>query len=444
MRASTAEPGASHPAGMYVLAASAALHNFAFWGVAALFPFYTTSVGGLSESDASEAYGTFLGASMALPLVGGVLVSHFQRCTALLVVAFASLVAGASFLAFVGVQWINPAFGLVALGYGLFWPAVIVVVGNLYDDRQDLRDPGFTLFYALASAGVFAALVFSTLLLESATWESLYLAVAGAGALGLAAFLLGGRVVGTLSPVSPVRDRARHTSGPDGAATDRRRVIAVVSVTGSAIFFWIGCSLMGSNVEFFLRKHVHFAIAGVDLPPIVFLCLTSFAVVVLGPVLAHRWSVMARRGSDPSEVQKIAISIGLLATSYALLALVAWDLGESGLAGPIVLLLCSVFYLLHAGGMVIVAPAGMAFLTRWAPSHWTGALTGLWFLASGLGTYAGGLLTHVLVARVSPWQLYTLLSVGLLIVAIVLAGMNGAIHRLTDAEQRGDPLRGPP
>ena len=129
---------------------------------------------------------------------------------------------------------------------------------------------------------------------------------------------------------------------------------------------------MGSAVVFFMKRHVHWIAAGVSLPPIVFRSFASFAVVVLGPLMARLWSGLAARGLEPTEVQKMAIGLGLLSLSYLLLSSVALDLGPSGLGGPAIHLLCVGFYLLHTGGLVIVVPAGLAFLTRWAPVRWVG------------------------------------------------------------------------
>jgi len=116
MKSSAAGANRAHLTGMYVLSASAALHNFAFWGVAALFPSYATTIDDLSEGEASEAYGAFLGASMALPLVGGVPLSCLGRGPPLVVIAFLSPVASAASLSFLGPEVWVAGFGFIALG----------------------------------------------------------------------------------------------------------------------------------------------------------------------------------------------------------------------------------------------------------------------------------------------------------------------------------------
>ena len=154
---------------MYVLAVSAAFHNFTFWGVAALFPLYVTATRGLTEEESSRAYGIFFGAAMALPLPGGYLLPRLGRCSRAVLAGFLLLGLGAWMLSFAGGALELVAFALVALGYGLFWPPLVILLGSLYDLRPDLRDQGFTLFYALAGAGIFLAHVFSTLLLDSSS-----------------------------------------------------------------------------------------------------------------------------------------------------------------------------------------------------------------------------------------------------------------------------------
>ena len=262
-------------------------------------------------------------------------------------------------------------------------------------------------------------------------------------ALGLIVFVLCARTYRAVDPVAgPRTSRADRGLRLDVREADRRRVVAILIVTSLAIFFWMGCSVMGSAVVFFMKRHVHWIAAGVSLPPIVFLSFASFAVVVLGPLMARLWSGLAARGLEPTEVQKMAIGLGLLSLSYLLLSSVALDLGPSGLGGPAIHLLCVGFYLLHTGGLVIVVPAGLAFLTRWAPVRWVGPLTGLWFLSGGVGAYAGGLLTDILGVRLEPAQLYAAFCGGLLVVAVVQARMNRAIAGLVSGSREGaDELR---
>ncbi len=73
------EPEQKHPIGMYTLSITALFQNFCFWGVVSFFPLYLTGEHQYSESDATEAYGIFLGIATALPLLGGYVSSYLKR-----------------------------------------------------------------------------------------------------------------------------------------------------------------------------------------------------------------------------------------------------------------------------------------------------------------------------------------------------------------------------
>jgi POT family proton-dependent oligopeptide transporter len=160
------EPGQKHPIGMYTLSITALFQNFCFWGVVSFFPLYLTGEHQYSEADATEAYGVFLGIATALPLLGGYVSSYLKRYSISILLASLCMVLGCILLS-LNIESLLP-FGLafVALGYGLFWPAVLALQGRLYDSRESLRDEGFSIFYAVSSGGILLTQNVSSLVLQ--------------------------------------------------------------------------------------------------------------------------------------------------------------------------------------------------------------------------------------------------------------------------------------
>jgi POT family proton-dependent oligopeptide transporter len=78
----------------------------------------------------------FIGARRAV-LIGGVIVSMGHLCMAI------SSTAGSLFL----------GLGLIALGTGLLKPSISTMVGSLYEEGDDRRDAGFSIFYMGINAG---------------------------------------------------------------------------------------------------------------------------------------------------------------------------------------------------------------------------------------------------------------------------------------------------
>ena len=378
------ESGQKHPIGMYTLSITALFQNFGFWGVVSFFPLYLTGEHQYSEADATEAYGVFLGIATALPLLGGYVSAYLKRYSISILLASLCLVVGCLLLS-LNISSLLP-FGLasVSLGYGLFWPAVLALQGRLYDSRESLRDGGFSIFYALSSGGILLTQTVSSLVLQAFGWAPLYLTLAVAGLLGIGSFILGYRHYS--SGDQPISNSAKPASRPL-TTTDRKRITSILILAVFSIIFWMGCSQMGSSVLFFSQNYVNRHLLGFEVPPTVFLSFFALSVVILGPVMAIFWRFLSQTEIQLSAPRKMAISLILLALSFLVISIAAMGLvldGPKGIVNPTYLF---VFYFLQACAVIMMAPIGFAFVTKWAPLEWTGRLTGVWFSATGLGSF---------------------------------------------------------
>jgi len=80
--------------------------------------------------------------------------------------------------------------------------------------------------------------------------------------------------------------------------------------------------------------------------------------------------------------------------------------------------------------VVIVAPIGFAFVTKWAPMGWTGILTGVGFSSIGLGSFLGGYAKNAIDSVLSPLYLYEVFFLVIFIAAIGLFAINQRIIRM--------------
>ncbi len=131
---------------MYMLSITALFQNFCFWGVVSFYPLYLTGHLQYSEADATQSYGVFLGIATALPLLGGYASSYIKRYSVSILLASLCLVLGCILLSLNIASFLPFSLGVVALGYGLFWPPVLALQGRLYDGKESLRDGGFSIF----------------------------------------------------------------------------------------------------------------------------------------------------------------------------------------------------------------------------------------------------------------------------------------------------------
>lgn len=420
----------AHPKSMYVLGGTAALHNFAFWGVVTLFPFFMTRAFGLAEGEATQAYGAFFGAALALPLVGGLLAASFGRYSRTVLIGCMAVAIGCLALSSENPIILITGLTLVALGYGMFWPPVLALQGKLYDNREHLRNQGFTLFYALSSIGILATQLVSEVLLGSIGWSGFYLTLGGVAVLAMITVLLG-------RPYYQESDLIRKEISSDDArarlrelpSSDRRRVLAIIILVGFTVPFWIGCSQMGSSVLFFSDHFVHRNILNIEVPVTVFVSFFALSIVVLGPVMAILWSYLDQRNFQFSAPKQMAVSMLLLALSFLVLSSAAVGLALDGTKGHVNPSYLFAFYFLQACAVIIMGPIGLAFVTKWAPRGWTGRLTGVWFSATGLGGVVGGYANKAIADVLNPLYQYGFFFLVLLCVATGLFAINRFIIR---------------
>ncbi len=420
-----------HSVGMYMLGVTALFHNFCFWGVVSFFPLYLTGEYQYSEGDAPQAYGVFLGTATALPLLGGYVSFYLRRYSISILLGFLFVVLGCLMLSLNTESLLLLSLAFVSLGYGVFWPSVLALLGKSYGSRESLRDEGFTIFYAVSTGGVLLTQTLSSLIVEAHGWTPLYLTLAVAGLLGIASFILSYRNYRSIDSAT-----AQLISNPDNPAhnplttADRKRLTAILILTVFSIVFWMGCTQMGSSVVFFAKNFVNRRLLTVDVPPSVFLSFFALSVVILGPVMAALWRFLRKRKVQISAPRQMAISLTLLALSFAVICMAEMDLvlaGSKRLVNPIYL---TGFYFLQACAVIIMGPIGFAFVTKWAPNGWIGRLTGLWYFGIGLGSLLGGYANNVVPNVMSPLYNYELWFLLLFCAAVGLFSMNHYIMKM--------------
>jgi len=197
-----------------------------------------------------------------------------------------------------------------------------------------------------------------------------------------------------------------------------------------SIIFWMGCSQMGSSVLFFSQNFVNRHLLGFEVPPTVFLSFFALSVVILGPVMAIFWRFLNQTEIQLSAPRKMAISLILLALSFLVISIAAMGLvldESKGIVNPTYLF---AFYFLQACAVIMMAPIGFAFVTKWAPMEWTGRLTGVWFSATGLGSFLGGYAKNAIDNVLSPLYFYEVFFLVIFCAAIGLLAMNRRIIKM--------------
>lgn len=151
-----------HPKGLFVLFFSNMGERYGYYTMVSIFAFYCQDHFGWSTSKASSTYGVLVAATYMAALIGGLVADKMLGYGK---TVFAGLVVMASGYALMAKPLgsdptiLYLAIGIIALGVGLFKGNIVVITGNLYEEKKisHLRDSALMLFYMGINIGAFFA-----------------------------------------------------------------------------------------------------------------------------------------------------------------------------------------------------------------------------------------------------------------------------------------------
>jgi POT family proton-dependent oligopeptide transporter len=149
-----------HPRGLSTLFFTEMWERFSYYGMRAILNLYMLAAvvnGGLGfdEKYSSLIYATYVSSVWYLPLPGGWLADHVFGARRAVLIGGIIIACGHYSMA------VNTHFNfylglvLIACGTGLLKPNISAMVGQLYPDRDQRRDAGFSIFYMGINLGAF-------------------------------------------------------------------------------------------------------------------------------------------------------------------------------------------------------------------------------------------------------------------------------------------------
>jgi amino acid/peptide:H+ symporter len=129
---------------------------------------------------------------------------------------------------------------------------------------------------------------------------------------------------------------------------------------------------------------------GFEIPTVWILTTNPFLVVILGPFFAALW----RRRSKKWPSSPVKFALGLLAAgiAFAIIGLAARSAqpAPGEIAQQASLGFLAITYLFATLGELCLSPVGLAYVSRLAPKQLTSQMMGIWFFATGLGSFIAG------------------------------------------------------
>ena len=325
------------------------------------------------------------------------------------------------------------AVSLIIMGVGFLKPNISTIVGQLYPQGDPRRDSGFTLYYYGINLGAFwASVLCGWLGTDFGWWAGFGLAGVGMAA-GFVVFVLGKKhLEGKAEPPNPAL-LAQKVAGPInrewliyicgllgvipvwflvqsnqlvgwalGISTiaallfigwflvgqcskieRERMLLALVLVFGSVVFFTL-FEQAGTSLNLFAARNV-------DLGSIDAAQTQSFNagfILIFAPIFAAMWAYLGARRRMPNPT--LTFGLGLLQVGLGFLVVV-WTQGLA-VEYKMPLYMLGLLYMLHTTGELFLSPVGLSQITKLSVAKVVSFMMAVWFLASSIAQYVGGLI----------------------------------------------------
>ncbi|HXO84162.1 MAG TPA: peptide MFS transporter, partial [Gemmatimonadales bacterium] len=180
-----------HPRGLSTLFFTEMWERFSYYGMRAFLILYMTKALGFTDADAGVSYGNYVSAVWLTPILGGLIADRWLGQYRSVLYGGILIALGHFSLAFPALPFFYAGLALIVLGTGLLKPNISALVGSLYEQGDERRDAGFSIFYMGINLGAFIGPFIAGGLAEKVDWH-LGFACAGIGMIfGLAQYVLG-------------------------------------------------------------------------------------------------------------------------------------------------------------------------------------------------------------------------------------------------------------
>lgn len=436
-----------HPRPLWMLFMAEFWERFAFYGIRwaltlyIVAQFYSGNAGG--EADASRYYGAYLALVYATAIFGGYVADRvigYQRSILLGAVVMS---IGLFMIMIPSLELFLLGLAVIVVGNGLFKPNISSLVGKLYEQGDERRDRGFTIFYmGINLGGMISPLITGWLASEifGTPQHQNYKAVFGAAGVGMLlstfwfylgraqlkgigvapeekpagkmlAYVIAGVVVAVPVVYLLMAEIGAQTlawilgvlfiivafmllaEAKANGTVQLHRVFALLLLFGFNVTFWMFFEQAGSSFNFLAQNLVNRDLWGDGsfmFPTGWFQSVNSMAIIIFAPIVSFAWYFTAKRRMEPTIPFKFGLgllgnALGFLVLMFALTNLV----DGNGLIPMWPLVLC---YVLQSIGELCLSPIGLSMVTKLAPVRFVGLAMGAWFLSVATGNNLSGLL----------------------------------------------------
>jgi len=422
-----------HPKGLYMLFFAEMWERFSYYGMRAILIFYLTQHWLFSDGESTLIYGAYTALVYITPVLGGYLADRYLGQRKAVIFGGILLALGHGFMAFEGdgglgqanpmlnVFWL--ALALIIVGSGFLKANISVMVGQLYRLTDMRRDAAYTIFYMGINTGAALGTILVGYLGQTVGWAYGF-GLAGIGMLaGLVVFVLGKKVLlgagEAPRPLSRSLEMTLYAVGIAAVAVmwglvqfvdliqnlllvsgiallgyvlyeafklpkhPRERIFAILFLIALNPLFWGLFEQAGGSLNLYTDRYVDRG----DVPASLFQSVNAIYIILFAPVFAGLWSLLGRRGLEPSAPAKFALALFQVGAGFLVFS---WGASAVGVGAMTPVVFVFLIYLLHTTGELCLSPVGLSAMNRLAPSFMASLIMGAWFYMTAVGNFVAG------------------------------------------------------
>lgn len=385
-----------HPRGLSTLFFLEMWERFSYYGMRAFLILYMTKALVFPDAHAGSVYGWYTSSAWAAAIFGGAIADRWLGQYKSVLLGGIIIALGHFTLAFHALPFFYAGLSLIVAGTGLLKPNVSGIVGALYEQGDERRDAGFSIFYMGINSGAFLGPIIAGWIAQEVDWH-LGFACAGVGmTIGLIQFIM------NRHRLRPAMERLAHRPKPvaavASATTSERTFWSLTTVEWKRIaamfFFFLGAAIFwgayeqaGSSLNLFGDRYTTLTVLGFHFPSSWYVSIQAIFVILLAPGFAWLWIKLGKY--EPSTPTKFAFGLFFVGLSFLFLLPAAYAIQATpGLrVSPFWLVGC---YFIQELAELSISPVGLSVFTKLSPVKIVGMMLGVWFLADAIGNKAAG------------------------------------------------------
>ena len=404
--------------------------RFGYYGMTAVIVLYMVHQLGYSDDRANLTFGAFTAMAYAVPAVGGWIGDRILGSKRTTVLGATTLTIGYILLSLPVPSLVFPALAIVAVGGGVFKANPANVISKLYQGESAKLDSAFTMYYMAVNLGATISQIATPLIQVYVGWHVAFAICAAGLVVGQINYhmmqrhlahvgsepdfkpldmkklmmVIGGMVLGIVAVGFIIQNRelARGIVWAAGIAAllvfgwmwsvgnanEKKGVLAVFILTVQTVAFFIYYQQMSTSLTLFADRNVDLDFYGYLVPAGQVQALNPIWIFLLSPPLAWLYNHWGKsKGGDFHISTKFAMGFVILAAGFFIYGLS----GHFAVAGKISLWWMIWGYCLQSLGELLISGLGLAMVARYVGPKMRGFVMGLWFLATGISQYLGGI-----------------------------------------------------